>query len=93
MFEELNVPISLEKIKKGVSHLRTGASSGPDLFLNEFLKKGTNGLMTYIHCFTLFNKIYETGYFLERWTEDHIIPIFKKGEKKTRRLIIEALHY
>ena len=46
MFEELNVPISLEEIKKGVSQLRNGASSGPDLILNEFLKKGTNGLMT-----------------------------------------------
>ena len=35
--------------------------------------------MTFIHC--LFNKIYETGYFPEQWTEGHIIPIFKKGDK------------
>ena len=43
MFEELNLPISFEEIKKGVSQLRNGASAGPDVFLNEFLKKGTNG--------------------------------------------------
>ena len=79
MFEELNLPISLEEIKKGVRQLRNGASAGPDLFLNEFLKNGTNGLITYLH--NLFNKIFEIGYFPERWAEGHIIPIFKKGDK------------
>ena len=79
MFEELNVPISMEEIKKGVRQLRNGASAGPDLFLNEFLISGTNGLITYIH--NLFNKIFEIGYFLERWAKGHIIPIFKKGYK------------
>ena len=31
---------------------------------------------------SLFNKIFELGYFPEQWTEGHIIPIFKKGDKK-----------
>ena len=79
MFEELNLPISLEEIKKGVRELRNGASAGPDLFSNEFLKKGTNRLIKYMH--DLFNKIFEMGYFPERWTEGHIIPIYKKGDK------------
>ena len=51
MFEELNLAISLDEIKKGISQLRNGASAGPDLF------------------------------FPEQWTEGHIIPIFKKGDK------------
>ena len=38
MFEELNLAISLDEIKKGISQLRNGASAGPDLLLNEFLK-------------------------------------------------------
>ena len=42
MFEELNLSISLEEIKDGVRQLRNGASAGPDLFLNEFLKKKRN---------------------------------------------------
>ena len=79
MFEELNIPISLEEIKKGVRQLRSGTSAGPDLFLYEFLKNGTNGLITNLH--NLFNKVFEIGYFPERWTEGHIIPIFKKGDK------------
>ena len=80
MFEELNLSISLEEIKDGVRQLRNGASASPELFLNEFLKKkGTNELITYMH--SLFNKIFELGYFPERWTEGYIIPIFKKGDK------------
>ena len=46
MFEELNLSISLEEIKDGIRQLRNGASAGPDLFLNEFLKQGTNELIT-----------------------------------------------
>ncbi|MCG8033540.1 MAG: reverse transcriptase family protein, partial [Candidatus Thiodiazotropha taylori] len=79
MFEELNIPISEAEIKKGVNQLRNGTSAGPDLFWNEFLKNGTNGLLAYIH--NLFNKLYEMGYFPESWTEGHIIPIFKKGDR------------
>ena len=91
MFEELNLSISLEEIKDGVRQLRNGASAGPDLFLNEFLKKKrTNEFITYMHI--LFNKIFELGYFPERWTERYIIPIFKKGDKM-RLPIIAALHY
>ena len=79
MFDELNVTISLEEIRKGIKQLRNGASAGPDLMLNEFLKHGSNGLLIYLH--HLFNKIFEIGYFPENWSEGHIVPIFKKGDK------------
>ena len=36
-------------------------------------------MLTYLHC--LFNRMYDIGYFPEQWTEGHIIPIFKKGDK------------
>lgn len=78
MFDELNLPITIQEIKKGVSQLRNGASAGPDLLLNEFLKKGTDALLAYLHA--LFNKIFEIGYFPEKWAEGHIIPLFKKGD-------------
>ena len=42
MFEELNVPITVEEIRKGLKQLKNGASACPDLILNEFLKHGTN---------------------------------------------------
>ena len=37
MFEELNVQISMQEIRKAVRLLKNGKSSGPDMFLNEFL--------------------------------------------------------
>ena len=81
MFDELNVTIPLEEIRKGIKQLRNGASAGPDLMLNEFLKHtgSSNGLLIYLH--HLFNKIFEIGYFPENWSEGHIVPIFKKGDK------------
>ncbi|MCG8046921.1 MAG: reverse transcriptase family protein [Candidatus Thiodiazotropha taylori] len=79
MFDELNVPISIEEIKSSIKQLKNGASAGPDLLLNEFLKNGSNVMLNYL--FNLFNKIFEIGYFPENWAEGFIIPVFKKGDK------------
>ena len=48
--------------------------------LNEFLKFGTNGLISYLQ--NLYNKMFEIGYFPESWSEGYIIPILKKGDKE-----------
>ena len=80
MFEELNVPITVEEIRKCIKELKNGASAGPDLILNEFLKRGTNGLLQYL--LNLYNKLFEIGYFPENWSEGYIVPIFKKGDKE-----------
>ena len=78
MFDELNLAISGDEIKMAIKQLRNGASAGPDLFLIEFFKKGSNVLISYIQ--NLFNKIFEIGYFPVKWSEGFIIPIFKKGD-------------
>ncbi|MEW8548380.1 MAG: reverse transcriptase family protein, partial [Candidatus Thiodiazotropha sp.] len=79
MFDELNVEISLLEINSAVKQLKNGKSAGPDLFLNEFFKNGTNTLLNYVH--KLFNRIFEIGYFPDKWSDGFIIPIFKKGDK------------
>ena len=79
MFEELNIPIAYSEVLLAVKQLKNGAGAGPDLLLNEFYKKGTNILTNYIH--SLFNKIFELGYFPDKWSEGFIVPIFKKGDK------------
>lgn len=79
MFNELNVTISIDEMKLAIKQLKTGTSAGPDLFLNEFLKNGSDALLLYLH--KLFNKIFEMGYFPSDWSEGFIIPIFKKGDK------------
>ena len=78
MFDELNVPITLDEIKRALKQLRNGASGGPDLYINELFKNGSDVLLNYIH--TLFNKVFEVGYFPEIWSEGFKAPIFKKGD-------------
>ena len=79
MFEELNAEISLFEIQKAVKQLRNGASGGPDLFLNEVFKNGSDTLLKYIH--THFNNLFEIGYFPDKWSDGFIVPIYKKGDK------------
>ena len=57
MFDELNVPITLDDIKRAVKQMRNGANAGPDFYINEFFKNGSDVLLNYIH--TLFNKVFE----------------------------------
>ena len=76
MFEELNVPLSYLEVLLAVNKLKNEASAGPDLSLNEFFKNGISILMTYIHRF--FNKIFEIGYFPDKWSEGFIVPIHKR---------------
>lgn len=78
MFDELNGEISRTELLAAIKQLRNGASSGPDLWLNEFFKNGTESLMNYLH--TLFNKLFLLGYFPESWSEGFIVPVFKKGD-------------
>ena len=79
MFEELNIPLSYSEVLLAVKQLKNEASAGPDLLLNEFFKNGTSILMTYLH--RLFNKIFEIGYFPDKWSEGFIVLIHKKGDK------------
>ena len=86
MFEDLNVQISLEEIK-WICQLRNGASAGPDFFLNEFLKKGTNSLFEYLH--NLFNKIFEL-FFFRKVGQKGILFLFLKRGTRMRFQIIAA---
>ena len=78
MFDELNTDILNDEILTAIKQLRNGASSGPDMLLNEFFKYGSASLINYLHA--LFNKLFHMGYFPEQWSEGFIVPIFKKGD-------------
>ena len=47
--------------------------------MNEFFKNGNDTLIVYIY--TLFNKIFELGFFPSCWSDGFIVPIYKKGDK------------
>ena len=77
MFEELNTEISCEEINKAIKQLKTNRTAGPDQILNEFLISGCTVLMPVLK--TMFNRMFEMGYFPDRWTEGYIIPLHKRG--------------
>ena len=74
----MNTDIPLEEIKTAIKQLHNGASGGPELWLKEFFKKSSEILFSYVH--NLFNKLFQTGYFPQKWAEGHIVLIFKKGD-------------
>ena len=78
MFDELNVIITVEEIRRSIYQLKNGRSGGPDKFLNEFFIHGSSVLLPYLY--SLFNKILNLGYFPESWSEGYIIPLHKKGK-------------
>ena len=61
MFDELNVNITVEEIRRVINQLKTGRSGGPDTFLNDFFIHGSTELLPYMY--SLFNKILNFGYF------------------------------
>ncbi|KAL4240483.1 hypothetical protein ACF0H5_001275 [Mactra antiquata] len=77
MFEELNMTISLLEVQKAIKELKTNKSSGPDLILNEFFIHGNYILAPYL--LKLMNKVFETEYFPQSWSEGYVIPLHKKG--------------
>jgi len=65
MFDDLNIEISQDEIKKACKSLKNGKSAGPDYVLNEFLKHGVTNesFLRVLHL--LFNKMFDIGYFPE----------------------------
>ena len=77
MFQELNMPFTHEELIKSIKQLKNNKAGGPDMHLNEFFIHGKDILVPYL--VTLFNKIFELGYFPETWSDGFIVPLHKKG--------------
>ncbi|MEW8542106.1 MAG: reverse transcriptase family protein, partial [Candidatus Thiodiazotropha sp.] len=78
VFDQLDIEISVTEIRESIRELAMDKSAGPDNILNEFITKGENILIPYLH--HLFNFIFNSGKFPEAWSEGYIIPIHKKGD-------------
>ena len=77
MFEELNLNFSQNEILKSIKQLKSNKSGGPNMLINEFFIHGKQVLVP-ILC-SLFNKVFEYGFFPEEWSEGYIVPLHKKG--------------
>jgi len=77
IFDELNVPFSHKDVTKAIKQLHNNKSGGPDLFINEIFIHGRDVLTPFL--LSLFNKVFDIGYFPQCWSEGFIIPLHKKG--------------
>jgi hypothetical protein len=74
-FTKLDYQISLNELQMAISSLKSGKSPGLDNITNEMLKAA----QTYMNqCFLkLFNKVFISGFYPQKWVEGYITPIFK----------------
>ena len=63
-----------------IKHLKGGKVAGHDNIKSDYILIEQGNLKFVI--LTLFNKLYEIGYFPKEWSTGVIVPIYKKGDKK-----------
>ena len=79
MFDELNIMLSEQEIRVAINQLKLGKSCGPDNVINELFRYGVDALLPYL--LKLFNTVFDSGCFPEKWTDGFIVPLHKKGSK------------
>ena len=72
------------EISAALKHLKEGKSPGDDKIKSDFMLCNENNLKDVLT--ELFKKIYYMGHFPDQWTTGVIVPIFKKGDRKSRKL-------
>ena len=78
MILNTTIPFTCKEIKVGIKRLKNGKSAGLDLILNEFIKAGSNILITTLT--KLFNKILNSGKFPKVWNISLLTSIYKSGD-------------
>ena len=68
---------SLQELDKALKKLKNDKSPGHDNILNEFLKLNTSLFKKTL--LSIFNVLFNLGYFPDAWSVGLVIPIFKKG--------------
>jgi hypothetical protein len=76
-FNELDCEISEQEVIKAARKLKNDKASGMDNLINEYLKETIDIISAPIT--TLFNAVFNSGYFPTQWSKGVIIPVHKKG--------------
>ena len=77
-FEALDKPITFEEVKEVINSLKRNKSFAGDKLLNEYFIESLDILSS--HLVDIFNAILNSGYFPNQWSEDIIVPLFKKND-------------
>ena len=76
----LDSPFTSHEVECSIKHLKGGKAAGHDNIKSDYILLEQGNLKFVI--LTLFNKLYEIGYFPKEWSTGVIVPIYKKGDKK-----------
>ena len=77
IYEELDVDITMKEIENAIQCLKKGKSHGLDGIINEYFIEFKDILLPFLH--SIFNAMYNTGYFPNTLCDALIVPIYKKG--------------
>ena len=79
-FTELNTKITYQEVQSAIRKLNRNKASCPtDNLINEYFLEADDILTG--HLTDLFNMVFDSGCFPQKWSEGYIIPIYKKGDK------------
>ena len=76
-----NVQINMEELKKLLTKQKPNKASGPDDIHPRILKEAAEEIA--LPLYLIFKESTEKGLIPEEWKLAHVIPIFKKGSKKS----------
>ena len=79
-----SINVTNEKIVKVINELKANKSQGPDDFHPKLIKETVNKIKEPL-C-KIFDKSLQEGVLPDDWKKANVTPIFKSGEKKSRKL-------
>ena len=80
------MPISVDEVRNAINHLKRNKSSGSDCMLNEYFLECSDILSA--HLCDVFNGIFVSGFFPDKWTEGVIIPLHKKVSMRLFKIVV-----
>ena len=76
-FDELNSRITVQEILLSIKSLKRCKAMGNDHLMNEYLIESSDILAS--HICDIFNAVFDSGFFPDKWSEGLIVPVHKKG--------------
>ena len=72
--EVLDFPFTLYEVERSIKHLKVGKAAGHDNIKSDYIliEQGNRKFVI----LTLFNKLYELGYFSKEWSTGVIVPTY-----------------
>ena len=77
-FENLDSPITTKEVYDAVKRLKRDKSASGDHLINKYFIESLDIICS--HLVDLFNAVFDSGYFPDKWSQGIIVPIFKKND-------------